>query len=190
MKRFSEGVVKPEDTEAALQRFPLGGQVPGRVVAIPVRARVGVFVDLGDGGRGFVGAEHLPDDPQRWPPVGTETTFEVLRHDFSRRRQTCQVSLWPLEPRFRQGGHVAEAFTVEEWRLARDRYPIGTVVTATVSSVWPDSYCYGVRFGAGRGLVTSAAELPRVGTAHRYVVVGVLETTRRLVLTLAEGPGR
>jgi len=189
MQRFS-GVAKPEDRDAALQRFPLGGRIPGRVVAIPARARVGVFVDLGDGGRGFVGAEHLPDDPQRWPTVGTETTFEVLRHDFSRRRPTCQVWLWPMEPRFRRGGPVAGALTAEEWGLARDRYPIGTVVTATVSRVWPDSCCYGIRFGAGRGLVASAAELPRVGTAHRYVVVGVLDTTRRLVLTLAEGPGR
>jgi len=32
--------------------------------------------------------------------------------------------------------------------------------------------------------------LPPGGAAHRYVVVGVLETTRRLVLTLAEGPRR
>ena len=66
---------------------------------------------------------------------------------------------------------------------------MGTVVTATVSSVSPDNCCYWIRFGAGRGSVTSAAELPRVGTAHRYVVVGVLETTRRLVLALADEPG-
>jgi ribosomal protein S1 len=190
MKRCSEGVAKPEDRDAALRRFPLGGQVPGRVVAIPVRARVGVFVDLGDGGRGFVDAEHLPDDPQRWPPVGTQTTFEVLRHDFSRLRRTYQVTLWPVEPRFRRAGPVAGSFTAEEWPLARDRYPIGTVVTATVSRVAPDNCCYWIRFGAGRGLVTSAAELPPVGAAHRYVVVAVLETTRRLVLALAEGPGR
>jgi hypothetical protein len=76
------------------------------VVAVPVRARVGVFVDLGNGGQGFVGAEHLP---------------------------TIQSS--------------------------------------------------------GRGSVTSAAELPQVGSAHRYVVVGVLETTRRLVLAWADEPG-
>jgi len=179
-----------EDRDAALRRFPLGGQVPGRVVAIPARARVGVFVELGDGGRGFVASEHLPEDPGQWPPVGTVTTFEVLRHDFSRRLRTCQVRLWPLEPRFRRAGPVASVFTAQEWPLVRDRYPIGTIVTATVSSVWPDNCCYWIRFGAGRGLVTSAAELPPVGAAHRYVVVGVLETTRRLVLTLAEGPGR
>ena len=136
-----------DDADAALQRFPLGGQVAGTVVAIPVRARVGVFVDLGDGGRGFVGAEHLPDEPDRWPRVGTETTFEVLRHDFSRRRRTCQVRLWPLESRFRRAGPVAEAFTVEEWQPVRDHYPMGTVVTATVSSVSPDNCCYWIRFG-------------------------------------------
>ena len=90
-----------------------------------------------------------------------------------------------MDPRFRRGRAVAGALTAEEWGLARDRYPIGTVVTATVSRVWPDSCCYAIRFSAGRGLVASAAELPPVGTAHRYVVVGVLETTRRLVLTLA-----
>jgi ribosomal protein S1 len=179
-----------DDADAALQRFPLGGQVAGKVVAIPVRARVGVFVDLGDGGRGFVDAEYLPDDPERWPRIGTETTFEVLRHDFSRRRRTCQVRLWPLESRFRRAGPVAGAFTVEEWPLVRGNYPMGTVVTATVMSVSPDNCGYRIRFGTGRGSVTSAAELPPVGTAHRYVVVGVLETTRRLVLALADEPGR
>jgi len=178
-----------DDADAALQRFPLGGQIAGRVVAIPVRARVGVFVDLGDGGRGFVGAEHLPDDPERWPRIGTKTTFEVLRHDFSRRRRTCQVRLWPLESRFRRAGPVAGAFTVEEWQLVRDHYPMGTVVTATISGISPDNCCYWIRFGAGRGSVTSAAELPQVGTARRHVVVGVLETTRRLVLALADEPG-
>ena len=178
-----------DDADAALQRFPLGGQVAGTVVAVPARARVGVFVDLGDGGRGFVGAEHLPDDPQQWPRVGTEMTFEILRHDFSRRWRTCQVRLWPLESRFRRAGAAAGAFTVEEWQLVRDHYPMGTVVTATVSSVAPAHCCYWVRFGAGRGSVTSAADLPRVGSAHRYVVVGVLETTRRLVLALADEPG-
>jgi ribosomal protein S1 len=178
-----------DDADAALRRFPLGGQVVGKVVAIPVRARVGAFVDLGDGTQGFVGAEHLPDDPEQWPRIGTETTFEVLRHDFPRRRRTCQVRLWPLESRFRRAGPVAGAFTVEEWQLARGHYPVGTVVTATVSGVAPDSCCYWIRFGAGQGSVTSAAELPRVGTTHRYVVVAVLETTRRLVLAQADEPG-
>ena len=178
-----------DDAAAALRRFPLGGQVVGKVVAIPVRARVGAFVDLGDGTQGFVGVEHLPDDPEQWPRVGTETTFEVLRHDFPRRRRTCQIRLWPLESRFRRAGPVAGAFTVEEWQLARGHYPVGTVVTATVSGVAPDSCCYWIRFGAGQGSVTSAAELPRVGTTHRYVVVAVLETTRRLVLAQADEPG-
>jgi len=178
-----------DDADAALRRFPLGGRVVGKVVAIPVRARVGAFVDLGDGAQGFVSAEHLPDDPGQWPRVGTQTTFEVLRHDFPRRRRTCQVRLWPLESRFRRAGLVAGAFTVEEWQLARGHYPVGTVVTATVSGVAPDSCCYWIRFGAGQGSVTSAAELPRVGTTHRYVVVAVLETTRRLVLAPAGEPG-
>ena len=176
-----------DDTEAALRRFPLGDRVAGRVVAIPVRARVGVFVDLGDGARGFVGAEHLPDDPHRWPPVGTETTFEVLRHDFSRRRRTCQVRLWPAEPRYRRPGPLTGGFTIEEWSRVRDGYPIGTVVTATVTSVLPDNCSYWIRFGPGAAAVTSAAGLPPVGTTGRYVVVGVLETTRRLVLVPADG---
>jgi S1 RNA binding domain len=178
-----------DDADAALRRFPLGGQVIGTVVAIPVRARVGAFVDLGDGAQGFIGVEHLPDDPGQWPRVGTQTRFEVLRHDFPRRRRSCQVRLWPLESRFRRAGPVAGAFTVPEWRLARDHYPVGTVVTATVSGVSPDSCCYGIRFGAGQGSVTSAVELPPAGTTHRYVVVAVLETTQRLVLALADEPG-
>jgi hypothetical protein len=66
---------------------------------------------------------------------------------------------------------------------------MGMVVTATVSRVAPAHCCYWIQFGAGRGSVTSAAQLPQVGTAHRYVVVGVLETTRRLVLARADEPG-
>jgi hypothetical protein len=183
----SEGVLTRDEADAALQRFPLGGVITGTVIAIPVRARVGVFVDLGDGGRGFVDAEHLPDDPNRWPAVGTETTFEVLRHDFSRRRRTCQVRLWPVEPRFRRAGSHAGGFTTEEWQRVASRYPIGTVVTATVTSVFPDNCSYWIRFGPGRAAVTSAAELPEAGTVHRYVVVGSLETTRRLVVVPADG---
>jgi ribosomal protein S1 len=152
-----------------------------------VRARVGVFVDLGDGGRGFVDAEHLPDDPHRWPRVGTQTTFEVLRHDFSRRRRTCQVRLWPAESRFRRAGSRAGGFTTDEWYRVRSRYPIGTVVTATVTSVSPDNCCYWIRFGPGRASVASAAELPEVGAVDRYVVVATLETTRRLVVAPAGG---
>jgi ribosomal protein S1 len=176
-----------DEADAALRRFPLGGLVAGTVVAIPARARVGVFVDLGDGGRGFVGAEHLPDDPRRWPRIGTRTTFEVLRHDFSRRGRTCQVRLWPAEPRFRGAGPGAGGFSAQEWQSVRSRYPIGTVVTATVTRVLPDSCCYWIRFGPGRAFVASAAELPPVGTVRRYVVVGTLETTRRLVVAPADG---
>ncbi|HUA28900.1 MAG TPA: S1 RNA-binding domain-containing protein [Streptosporangiaceae bacterium] len=176
-----------DEADAALRRFPLGGLVAGTVVAIPARARVGVFVDLGDGGRGFVGAEHLPDDPQRWPRIGTRTTFEVLRHDFSRRRRTCQVRLWPAEPRFRRAGPGAGGFSAREWLSVRSRYPIGTVVTATVTRVLPESCCYWIRFGQGRAYVASAAELPPVGAVGRYVVVGTLETTRRLVVAPAGG---
>ncbi len=175
-----------EEAEAALRRFPLGGLVAGTVVAIPVRARVGAFVDLGQGGRGFIDAEHLPDDPRHWPPVGTRTTFEVLWHDFSSHRRTCQVRLWPMEPRFRRAGPRAGALTAEEWRQVSSRYPIGTVVSATVTRVAPDSRRYWIRFGPGRAAVATSAELPRVGTVHRYVVVGTLETTRRLVVAPAD----
>jgi ribosomal protein S1 len=176
-----------DEADATLRRFPLGGLVAGTVVAIPVRARVGVFVDLGEGGRGFVDAEHLPDDPQRWPRVGTETTFEVLRHDFSRRRRTCQVRLWPAEPRFRRPGTGAGGFTAGEWPAVRSRYPIGTVVTATVTRVSADNCCYWIRFGPGRALVATADDLPPAGTVRRFVVVGTLETTRRLVVAPADG---
>jgi ribosomal protein S1 len=175
-----------DEAEATLTRFPLGGLVAGTVVAVPVRARVGVFVDLGQGGRGFVGAEYLPDDPQRWPRIGTRTTFEVLRHDFSSHRRTCQVRLWPMEQRFRRAGSRAGTFTAEEWHQVSSRYPIGTVVTATVTRVFPDSRSYWIRFGPAGAAVATAAELPQVGAVHRYVVVGTLETTRRLVVAPAE----
>jgi ribosomal protein S1 len=179
-------VLTRDDADAALRRFPLGSLVAGTVVAVPVRARVGVFVDLGQGGRGFVDSEHLPVDPQQWPRIGTRTTFEVLRHDFSSHRRACQVRLWPLEPRFRRAGSRAGAFTVEEWHQVARRYPIGTVVTATVTRVFPDSRSYWIAFGAGRAAVATAADLPQVGAVHRFVVVATLDTTRRLVVAPAE----
>jgi hypothetical protein len=178
-------VLTRDEADDALRRFPLGGLVAGTVVAVPARARVGVFVDLGRGGRGFVDSEHLPDDPQRWPRVGTRTTFEVLRHDFSSHRRTCQVRLWPMEPRFRRAGSRAGAFTVAQWHQVASRYPIGTVVTATVTGVFPDSRSYWIAFGAGRAAVATAAELPQVGAVQQYVVVATLETTRRLVVAPA-----
>lgn len=84
-------------------------------------------------------------------------------------------------------GPLTGGFTIEEWSRVRDGYPIGTVVTATVTSVLPDNCSYWIRFGPGAAAVTSAAGLPPVGTTGRYVVVGVLETTRRLVLVPADG---
>jgi hypothetical protein len=39
-------VLTRDEADDALRRFPLGGLVAGTVVAVPVRARAGVFVDL------------------------------------------------------------------------------------------------------------------------------------------------
>ncbi|MFF2078016.1 hypothetical protein ACFVXG_25070 [Kitasatospora sp. NPDC058162] len=90
--------------DALLRRFPLGARIRGRVRAHPAPG-IGVFVDLAPEGpapraRGFVDAEHLRGR-DRWPPAGTVTDFEVLRHDVRRAAGTLQIRLWPLDSALR-----------------------------------------------------------------------------------------
>jgi len=74
----------------------VGQRLTGTVVLVPRLGSIGVFVDLGLPDIGFVDVLRLPHDPERWPRVGTVTTFEVVWIT-----DRCQIRLAPLDPAFR-----------------------------------------------------------------------------------------
>ena len=152
--------------------FPIGSDVTGVVSMIPKPGAIGIFVDLDGDPCGFVDVLNLPDDSAQWPPIGTETTFEVLT------TTRGQARLWPLEPRFRRGAFdngVSEA----EWRARKARYPAGAVLSAEVSDAFGDC-SYFVRYEGGWSYLEG--EPPEVGTHAEYAVVRHLDTTRRTLL--------
>ncbi|MER7173147.1 hypothetical protein [Streptomyces mesophilus] len=58
---------------------PQGTRLAGTVAAAPWGPGVtGLFVDLGLPVGGFVDMLQLPRDPERWPAVGTDGSFEVV----------------------------------------------------------------------------------------------------------------
>ncbi|MFI9366774.1 hypothetical protein ACIG5E_37880 [Kitasatospora sp. NPDC053057] len=123
-----------------------------------------MFVDLaphspGPGARGFVDAEHLRARDQ-WPPAGTDTDFEVLRHDLRRAEGTPQVRLWPLDAAVRhpRAGHWG--LPDEQWQRVKARHPVGSTVTATVSSLSAGNRWYTVTFGEARSRITHPAAGP------------------------------
>ncbi|MFJ8960287.1 hypothetical protein ACIRG5_12960 [Lentzea sp. NPDC102401] len=74
----------------------VGQRLTGTVVLVPRPGTIGVFVDLGLPDTGFVDVLRLPHDPDRWPRVGTVSTFEVVW--ITDRRQ---IRLAPLDPAYR-----------------------------------------------------------------------------------------
>ncbi len=69
-----------DDLDLARALFPEGSRTQGRVSLIPQPGVIGLFVELDHGRQGFVDVLNLPFDPQAWPPVGTNSDFEVLQH--------------------------------------------------------------------------------------------------------------
>lgn len=155
----------------------MGDQVFGRVASIPFPGRVGVFVDLGPRPPvGFVDVLELPPDVGDWPPVGTFTDFEVLIH----RPRGRQVSLLPLDPRFR--GPKRYAMTEQVWLDTTARHPVGSEVTATVMRIFSSNRCYHVRFGDAWASVEWNAEPPVEGAEVAFTVRRHLDRTRRFLL--------
>jgi len=73
----------------------IGQRLTGTVTLVPIPGRVGIFIDLGLDREGFVDVLRLPDDPDMWPVVGTETEFEVVA--FS---PAGAIRLRPVDPRY------------------------------------------------------------------------------------------
>jgi len=179
-KHVGEGiahVAELDKLDAVRARFPTGEHFKGRVVLIPERG-IGLFVDLGQEPPGFVDVLWLPREPGEWPPVGTVTSFEILQHN-----NPHQVRLFPLEDRFRDLESLPAGRTLEQWLVIKDRFPVGSAVTAAVTDVFPGNRTYFVRFEDCWSLLEWTGNTPRAGATGRYIVTKHLDRTRRIMLT-------
>ncbi|WP_181696371.1 hypothetical protein [Nocardia sp. GTS18] len=164
------------DLDAARRIYPVGDHVSGVVTMIPRPGTIGLFVDLGRPPIGFVDVLNLPESLDRWPTVGTVTDFEVLQH----RHQ--QVRLWPLDAAFRSSSRRWSAMSERDWHAVKSRHPVGSVVTAEITRVFPSNREYLVEFdGLWSALPWSGAS-PAVGSSARFVVRRHLEQTNRILL--------
>lgn len=181
-----------DGVDALLRRFPLGARTRGRVRAHPAPG-IGVFVDLAPEGpapraRGFVDSEHLRGR-DRWPPAGTVTDFEVLRHDVRRAAGTLQIRLWPLDGALRHPRAAQWGLPDGPWQRLKARHPVGSTVTATVTSACAGNRCYTVTFdGAYSRLTHTAAGPPPLGHTGRYLATALLDTTHRVLLAPLTSP--
>ena len=172
-------VAAHDELDAARARFPVGEEVTGRVTRIPRPGTIGLLVDLGQEPQGFADVLHLPHDPDQWPPVGTVTAFEVLQH------RPGQVRLFPLELRFCSPDHLPGTAALEDWSVIKGRFPVGSVVAATVTGVYPANREYGVRFEGCSATLEWTGDAPLAGATSRFVVTRHLDETRRIMLTPA-----
>ncbi|RAO47385.1 hypothetical protein GAR06_02408 [Micromonospora saelicesensis] len=174
-RRF-RGVLEPDKLDVARRRFPEGEHITGQVVLIPRPGAIGLLVDLGQEPEGFVDVVVLPHEPADWPPVGTVTTYEVLQH------RPGQVRLLPLDERFRSRSYLPASLSDQEWLSIKARFPIGSVVTATVTHVFTSNREYVVSFEDCWSSLGWNSETPEVGATGRYTVTRHLDVTRRVVL--------
>ncbi|WFE50661.1 hypothetical protein [Micromonospora sp. WMMD1155] len=170
-------MMEPDKLDTARRRFPVGEHVMGQVIAIPRPGTIGLFVDLGQEPEGFVDVVILPHESADWPPVGTVTTFEVLQH------RTGQVRLLPLDERFRSRTYQTSSLSHQEWLSIKARFPIGCVVTATVTNVFVSNREYVVKFDDCWSSLEWNGAAPKVGTTGWYTVIRQLDETRRVLLT-------
>ena len=177
-------VPEPDELDVARTRLPVGEHVTGRVSRILKPGAIGLFVDLGQEPGGFVDVLWLPHEPGKWPPVGTMTTFEVLQH------KPGQVRLFPLDDRFRRPAYLPAGRTREQWLLIKDRFPVDSVVTATVTEVHRYNREFVVRFADCWSLLEWTGDTPRVGATGRYTVTRHLDHTRRILLTPMDSAAR
>ncbi len=168
---------QPDELDAARVRFPVGDEVTGRVTRIPKPGAIGLFVDLGREPEGFVDVLHLPNEPARWPAAGTVTAFEILQH------RPGQVRLLPLDDQFRSPDRQPGVLTPQQWRAIKDRFPVGTDVTATVTHVFPANREYQVQSEDCRAILEWTGPPPITGTADNYTVTRHLEHTQRIMMT-------
>ncbi|MFG1870560.1 hypothetical protein [Micromonospora arborensis] len=173
-------MLEPDKLDAARRRFPVGEHITGQVVRVPMPGAMGLLVDLGQEPEGFVDVLVLPHEPADWPSVGTVTTFEVLQH------RTGQVRLLPIDERFRSRTYLPSSLSHPEWLSIKARFPIGSVVAATVTHVFVSNREYVVRFEDCWSSLGWNGEAPKVGATGRYTVTRHLDDTRRVILASAD----
>jgi hypothetical protein len=174
----------PDELDTARLRFPVGSTVRGRFSAMLRPGAIGMFVDLGEPPQGFVDVLLLPASPADWPSIGTEASFEILRHRYG------QVRLWPLDPVHRHVKEPRFAPAEPEWEILKARYPVAGVVTAQVTGVYPSERAYLVEFGDHYASLGWTGNPPTLGSTADYRVTKHLDTTRRMLLTPVSGPSR
>ena len=169
-------MAEPDELDVARARFPVGEQVKGRVARIPKPGAIGLFVDLGREPEGFVDVLHLPIEAGQWPPAGTVATFEVLQH------RPGQVRLFLLDDQFRSPDSLPGVPTQEQWLVIKDRFPVGSEVTATVTDMFRANREYMVQFEDCWSVLEWSGDAPRIDTASRYTVIRHLNQTRRIMI--------
>jgi hypothetical protein len=143
-----------------------------------------VLVDLGQLPEGWVDVLHLPEDPDRWPPVGREGFFEVLQH------RPGQVRPFPLDAGMRAVRCRASHWSGSEWAAVTRRYPVGSAVVGTVTNVFPANRECTVTFDGCWAVVEYDDVAPLVGATETRVVRRLLEWTQRIVLDFADDDSR
>ncbi|MEV7217974.1 hypothetical protein AB0O31_33375 [Kitasatospora cineracea] len=178
------------DPDGLIRRFPIGKHVPGRVrnhLMPRGDTAAGALVELEGLPVGFVDAEHLPRGRAQWPRPGTTTGFEILRHDV-RRPARLQIRLWPLETAFRNPASTHWGHPDEQWQQIKQRHPVGTHVTGTVTSTHHPNRWLTVTFDGTRSRVTYLGAPPPLGSTLHLRVVALSEATHRIILTPAPEP--
>jgi hypothetical protein len=139
-----------------------------------------VAVDLGDAIPGWVDVLLLPEDPSEWPDVGRTGLFEVLQH------RGYEIRLFPLDAGMRGQRCRYSRWSGPEWAAITRRWPVGSVVEATVVDVFPANREYTVRFADCGEAVEEAVEYdgtpPHPGMSVQLIVERLSEWTRSLLL--------
>ncbi|MEU5383783.1 hypothetical protein [Kitasatospora cineracea] len=173
------------DTDGLIRRFPIGKHVLGEIrnhLMPRGDTAVGAVVELEGLPVGFVDAGHLPRGPDQWPRPGTTTGFEILRHDVHR-SDRLQIRLWPLETAFRNPASTHWGHPEEQWRQIKERHPVGTNVTGTVTSTHRPNRWLTVTFDGTWSRVTCLGTPPPPGATLHLRVIALSEATHRIILT-------
>lgn len=180
-------LAEPDELDRMRILAPVGSEVRGTVSYIPEpTGRIGIFVDLGLPAGGFVDVLELPYDPKNWPPVGTILDFEVLQH------RVGQVRLYPLDPKYRKypKDDGRKRYTRERWGELKRRYPVGSVVSARVTEVFPSNReCWVTDGVLSEGVEWTAPE-PVISDEAHYLVTGHRDTIQRVLLRRLAEPAQ
>jgi hypothetical protein len=115
---------------------------------------------------------------------------EILRHDIRRRShlQPVHVRLWPLDTRLRNPRATHWGFDQQTWAIARTRYPVGSIVTGTATSISPGHRWATVAFGELWGRHTWLNAPPKMGETMPYVITKALDSTHRFIVAPINDP--